>query len=254
MQTTTIAEPVLAALSAASFEGDRLVLTSNLDRKLYEQVAKVIEAAGGKWERRAKAHLFPTNAQEAIEPILLEGRIPKKTEKQRFEAFFTPPPVVALVVAAADLQPGHLVLEPSAGHGALVRAALSIGCSVEAYEINPASADVLIEIDGRLYVEETDFLTVPVPERLYDRVIMNPPFGRQTDIDHVRHAFSMLKPGGRLVSVMSAGVRFRQDRKATAFRELVMEHRGNIRALPEGSFSSSGTEVNTVLVTILAKP
>ncbi len=98
-----------------------------------------------------------------------------------------------------------------------------------------------------------DFLLIP--ERPgYDRVIMNPPFADKADIAHIRHALGFLRPGGILVSVMSAGVQFREDRTTAAFRELVTSSGGEITALPDGSFAESGTDVRTVLVTIYADP
>ena len=45
----------------------------------------------------------------------------------------------------------------------------------------------------------------------FDRVVMNPPFCRGRDLDHVRHALRFVAPGGRLVAIMSAGVAFRED-------------------------------------------
>jgi hypothetical protein len=59
-----------------------------------------------------------------------------------------------------------------------------------------------------------------------------------------------LKPDGRLVAIMSAGVSFRQDKRTTAFRKLVEERGGMIEPLPEDSFKESGTSVNTVLVVV----
>ena len=76
---------------------------------------------------------------------------------------------------------------------------------------------------------------------------MNPPFAKQQDIEHVTHAFRCLKPAGRLVSVMSAGVVFRETKLAREFRAF-MEKRGGYERNPEGSFKVSGTNVNTVTV------
>jgi hypothetical protein len=53
-----------------------------------------------------------------------------------------------------------------------------------------------------------------------------------------------------VLAIMSAGVEFRSDKKTKAFRALVAEHLGDIERLPAGSFKSSGTDVNTVLVTM----
>lgn len=97
--------------------------------------------------------------------------------------------------------------------------------------------------------EPTDFLTVE-PDPVYDRVVMNPPFGRQADIKHVSHALKFLKPGGLLVSVMASSVTFRSNKLTTDFRQLIEERGGHIEELPEGAFKSSGTMVNTVIVVI----
>ena len=81
---------------------------------------------------------------------------------------------------------------------------------------------------------------------------MNPPFADQADIDHVTHALSFLKPGGKLVAIMSAGVTFREDRKASDFRALIWGMGGTMNELPEDSFKQSGTNVRTVLVEVRA--
>ena len=54
--------------------------------------------------------------------------------------------------------------------------------------------------------------------------------------------------GPTLVSVMSAGVAFRQDKEHREFREYVAANGGSIEPLPDDSFRSSGTGVRTVLV------
>ena len=64
------------------------------------------------------------------------------------------------------------------------------------------------------------------------------------------HALTFLRPGGRLVAVMSAGVRFRQDARSTSFRALLHDLPAEIHDLPDGSFLASGTAVQTVIVTI----
>src|SRR4030042_4964611 len=102
-----------------------------------------------------------------------------------------------------------------------------------------------------LKIIQADFLSVE-PKPLYDRVVMNPPFEMQQDIDHVMHAWKFLKPGGRLVSIMSSGVLFRENKKTSEFRNHIDEF-GNMERLPEGSFKESGTMVNTCIV-VLDKP
>lgn len=93
-------------------------------------------------------------------------------------------------------------------------------------------------------------VSMPDPSDLYDTVVMNPPFDRERDIDHVTHALSFLKTGGHLVAIMSAGTEFRETRKAIAFRELMESMGAQWKELPPGSFAESGTYVNTVMLSV----
>ena len=79
----------------------------------------------------------------------------------------------------------------------------------------------------------------------YDRIIMNPPFSNRRDAEHVRHAYSLLKPGGRIVAIMGEGVFFGQDKKAQDFREWLESVDGTSEKLPEGSFMDPSLPVNT---------
>lgn len=79
----------------------------------------------------------------------------------------------------------------------------------------------------------------------YDRIIMNPPFGDRRDAEHVRHAYSLLKPGGRLVAIMGEGVFFGKDKKAEEFREWLDTLGGTSEKLPEGSFMDPSLPVTT---------
>lgn len=152
------------------------------------------------------------------------------------------------------------ILEPSAGTGKLIIPAIRTVEDyhgrkshrvVDAIELQPDLARRLREWgDNQLRrVIEADFLMIsPSETGLYDGVIMNPPFDRERDIDHVTHALKFLKPDGWLMAIMSAGVEFRETRKAAAFRKLLDSRKGWIIDLPKGSFAEVGTYVNTVLV------
>lgn len=242
-----IDQDVLAVLSVAEVNGAALLLTGQLDRKLYERTNKVIEAAGGKWNRKAKAHVFDADAADRIDQMILSGEV--EVPKDEFNFFPSPPAVVARLLSLADVRAGMRVLEPSAGKGAIAYACVDLGAVVDCYELMEANFAALAG-DIRLgSVRRLDFLT-QAPEPSYDRVVMNPPFLKQADIKHVMHALQFLKPGGRLVAVMSAGVSFRNDARTTAFRQLVEARGGSIKALPENSFKASGTGVNTVIAVV----
>src|SRR3546814_13421981 len=88
----------------------------------------------------------------------------------------------------------------------------------------PGLAHELRVLHGFEAVRQADFLTLP-PSPIYDRIVMNPPFDRGRDCDHVRHAFGFLKPGGILVAVMSARAEFRDDKRHRAFHRIVEQCR-----------------------------
>ncbi len=137
------------------------------------------------------------------------------------------------------------VLEPSAGTGQLARRAMKHGATVDCVEIQPHLTEMLAT-NGKVWNQ--DFLALaPETTGLYDVVVMNPPFDRERDIDHVVHAMKFLKPDGCLVAIMSAGTEFRETRKSIAFRELLASKNGQLIDMPIGSFSEVGTNVNTVI-------
>ena len=240
---------VLAVLDRSQTDGNSLTLVGQLDRRLYERTNKVLEAAGGKWNRKAKAHIFTSSAADAVEQIVLTGEI---SVPRDFGFFPTPPPVVERLIELADITPGMKVLEPSAGTGNIVAGLHSAGAMVDAVELLDSNVAALKAQGLATTVDVGDFLKKS-PRPTYDRVVMNPPFGRQDDIRHVTHALQFLKPTGLLVSVMSAAITFRSNKLTTDFRDLIHRRGGDIEELPEGSFKSSKTNINTVIVTIKAQ-
>lgn len=257
MKTKKIDQDVLAVLSRCEYMDNRVYLPSGqLERKLYEGINKVLAAAGGKWTRGLKAHLFEagTNAAERCEGIMLTGEY-ALPPKDAFEFFETPPAVLDILMDCAQVEQFMTALDPEAGDGAITQRLVDAGAKVTAMEIDErhrASFRASGHSLGQLEIGWGDFLAWRPghPAHLFDRVVMNPPFSRQQDIKHITHALRFVKPGGRLVSVASAGVIFREDARAVAFRTLVEHHRGEIERLPEGAFKVSGTGVNTCVVTM----
>lgn len=169
--------------------------------------------------------------------------------------FPTPAPVIAHMLELAGIEPGHRVLEPSAGKGDILDALR---------EQHPQAIVTAIEFNGTLHdvlaakghtVERADFLE---HTGQYDRIVMNPPFENGAEIAHVRHAFAQLAAHGRLVSVMSDGPFFRQDRQAAEFREWLESLAGVSEPLPEDAFNTRDafrpTGVRTRLVTLDRSP
>lgn len=167
--------------------------------------------------------------------------------------FPTPPALVERMVEQADIGPGMRVLEPSAGKGDIAEqlAGAADDVHVDTVEIAPLLRDLLAAKGFNVVAQDfTEFN--PNTDSHYDRIVMNPPFGNGADGDHIKHAYSMLKAGGRIVAIAGEGIFSRSDRKAMAFREWLDRVGGTSEPLPEGSFKSSfrPTGVNTRLVVI----
>jgi protein-L-isoaspartate O-methyltransferase len=220
---------------AAEIEAARQVL---LTRKTEEARARV-EASKAYAPEREKA------AQEAA---------PFEAVKQALKAgvqvvaapqlFSTPPALAARMVELAGIEPGDHVLEPSAGTGNILRALRGLVAEMPlAIEIDVRLADAL-RLQGNADVIACDFLQLEEPEDAstkFRRVLMNPPFGKGQDCQHIRHALKFLKPGGRLVAICADGPRQQAELRplATTWEEL-----------PDGTFRDQGTNVRTVLLTV----
>lgn len=257
-----IKDEVLAVLSAVECIDNEARIVAQLDRKLYVETNKVLEALGGKWNRKAKAHLFTGDAARLLDTVITTGEVTTAREIGFFE---TPAGLARELCAMADVREGHVCLEPSAGSGRIVKA-LAAYCPADiemveydaercrrlASQVEPLAArfpGVRFTVCG---IAE-DFMDVTHralwSAQLVDRVVMNPPFckvGKGDHLDHVRHAFEMLKPGGVLVSVLPVSVEFRQDRRHVAFREWYESLGGETQRLPEDAFKESGTGVRTL--------
>lgn len=245
-----INKDILKIIEAGTSEGSRYYLPKiQLDRKTYVAVNKVLEALGGKWNKRLKAHIFPETIEEAIDNVILTGEvIDLKKELQFFE---TPPELAEKLVRMAEIQPGAFCLEPSAGKGNIAEAlAKEVDkTQIVCYDICEEFAQILRKKNFRAY--HWDFMERSL-EPIYERVVMNPPFTKQQDIDHVLHALTFLCKGGILVSVMSAGVMYRTNKKTKEFWDIVYKQKKyEVEELPEDSFKSSGTKVNTVVLKIV---
>lgn len=167
------------------------------------------------------------------------------------DLFETPQRVAeALVRDFARVEPGERVLEPSCGPGRIVRAILAAGASCKAIDIQTNELDRDLQDSPAVSSSlGLDFLTAS-PDMIgrFHHVIMNPPFSGKRDVLFVAHAWQFVAAGGSLTAIMSAGVKFRTDKKTEQFRQWVHKMGGTITDLPAGTFAESGTNVSTVVV------
>lgn len=225
-------------LANSKVEGNRLFLPdSKLDRKLYVAVNKVLTAIKGKWNKHAKAHIFNEPPTDTIDTILLTGEY--TDQKKEFQFFETPQTLAIKLVEMAEIREREPVLEPSAGRAGIAK--LIDGC--HCVELDPGNRAFLVE--NGFPVVGSNFMDF---NECYDVIVANPPFSRQQDINHVNKMIDLAKR--RVVSVMSASVMFRDNKKTIDFRARINGLGGTIEMLPEKTFAKSGTNVSTCVVCV----
>lgn len=254
-----VAEEVLGVLSALEYPAvDQVRITEQLDRAMYAKVNKVLESIGGKWNRSKKVHLFGSDARVRVDHVIDTGEV---TTAGDVGFFPTPVPLARKLVELADIRPGMTVLEPSAGTGRIVDALLAVDdVLVTCVERDAAMRKRLSQYNARVQCADVDdFMRFDIG-RLddgemfgFERTVMNPPFGKVGEgdhLDHVRHAFDLMSADGILVAVLPSSIKFRRDRRYTAFRTWLTDLEADIEDLPPGTFKESGTGVNTVTVRV----
>ena len=225
-----------------------------LDRKLYQDVAKALELIGGKWKgNKIMGFVFQTDPRDLLSEIA-GGE--KRNLKKEFQFFATPSLLADELVFQAQVEPWHDVLEPSAGQGAIIEAILRIQLErknpIDYCELMPVNQLIMEKkIKGGLNAKfiNADFLTLE-PTKRYDRIIANPPFQNNQDIAHIMRMYDFLKPGGILVSVASTHWQKSENRKEIEFRDWLKSKKNDIDEVPAGSFKESGTNVAGVIVII----
>lgn len=258
-------EKTLQVLNACTIHGNNVKLPEEqLDRKEYEQVKKALEDIGGKW-KGGKIAAFVFDYDPTDRMTQLQGG-EKVNLKKEYQFFATPAGLADKLVEIAEINDPCEILEPSAGRGAIIEAihrkfpTLTVDCFELMYEnLNYLLNDFSIDHDIRILLtghnKESDF--TKIVELIstdfiakYDRIIANPPFTKNQDIQHVMMMYNLLKSKGRLVSIMSEHFIFADDAQSKQFRHFLTTVKSDVYDIPAGTFKESGTMVKSRIVVI----
>lgn len=235
-------EALLASLRKMIVNGNRLELPKDEHFDNYPQVKKCLITAGAKYKR--SGFDFPEGAQTVLDRLLGGEAI---NDKKKYQYFATPDGFAKTLIEQAEVTANCRVLEPSAGQGAIANIVRDMGAGCTVVELMPQNVKAL-ERQG-YEVHNHSFLELTENELgLFDKIVANPPFTNNQDIDHIRHMFSLLKPGGRLVSVASVSWTFGQQKKQVAFRAWLEDLGAVVTTVAAGTFKESGTQVETVVI------
>ncbi|MFZ3482137.1 hypothetical protein [Sphingomonas sp. 3-13AW] len=237
-------------LSRSTVVGTVLKLPGDqLDRPLYASTDKVLKALGGKWDRRAGGHSFPFDPLPKLDEALSSRQIIHR--QQKLQLFETPPELAARLCDMIDIGAGDVCLEPSAGCGRIVTAmADRTPDQIIAVEVDQDNAAILVDQARHDRLIVGDFLQQEPSTMRATVVAMNPPFSRNQDIRHVRHAYECLRPGGRLGAIVSEHGFFGQEKECAEWRQWLADVAAHIEAVPAGAFKASGTSVPTRIIII----
>lgn len=252
-----ISESVLFILGQCRVEGNTLYLpNTQLDRSDYVAVNKVLEALGGKWNRKAKGHVFDYDPEEALEAAIISGEV--TDTKKVFQFFETPSELAERLCDMAEINADSIVLEPSCGKG---RIADAVWRRKPKYllgvELNPDMKRYLAEKPYGTLVGQDFLMYDPADHCIahsecedFNRIVMNPPFAQHQDAIHVRRAYELLAPGGVLVAITGVSFKFRADRIYENFRGFLEQTGAEVFDLPAGTFKDSGTMVPACIIKI----
>lgn len=154
----------------------------------------------------------------------------------------TPAAAADEIVERAYPRDGFRILEPSCGDGAILdalrRYATKHNVSLRATGVEYDAGRAEQARAKGFGVMTANFLQVQ-PDPVFDLVLMNPPFYGKHYQKHVEHARKFLKPGGVLYAILPV--------TAVTDHGYVEPGRGwdVWKDLPPGSFSESGTNINT---------
>jgi hypothetical protein len=221
---------------------------TKLDRKLYLEVANALELIGGKWKGGKVCGFVFNEDPTGLLAQIANGE--KRNLKKEFQFFGTPDRLADRLIELADVRKGQKILEPSAGQGAIVKAInRAIGDqNIYCYELMPINQSFLLKMDTVSLLGDDFLKNNSLGE--YDRIIANPPFNKNQDIDHIREMYRLLKDGGRLVSIASEHWQLSNNKKELAFREWLSEIDAEILDVERGAFKESGTAVSGVIIII----
>ncbi|MHB1692585.1 MAG: N-6 DNA methylase [bacterium] len=241
---------VLDVLKSCKINGNVVTLPDmQLDRKLYQDVAKKIELIGGKWTRKVKGFLFPDDPTSLFTDICNGDN---RNIKKEFQFFETPDSIADKIISLAQIKETDRVLEPSAGRGSLIRAlnrVLPQKTNIFCYELMELNRKYLAENVKSANIMGNDFLADGHERNSkYDKIIANPPFNKKQYIDHIYKMYKKLMPNGILVTMAPTSWQFNLSKKEQSFNEWVNEKAVDIIPVKRGAFKSSGTEIETVIL------
>lgn len=188
--------------SHASHDGSNLLFVpfdaGNNDRGRKELHELLVKFGGRKLPR--SQYEFDYDPHPVLTEIAISGYVPEDVSHQFYS---TGEALAERVVDEAQIQDGDTVLEPSAGTGAIAKFLPTEGTTC--VEVAHIRCEIL-KAQG-FTAHKADFIEWAASHgRVYDRVVMNPPFSKGRAELHLNTAAGLLASGGKLVAILPASL------------------------------------------------
>lgn len=218
-----------------------------LERTEYLKVKKALELIGGKWKSgKVAGFVFATDPTDLLNQIA-NGE--KRNLKKEFQFFATPEKLAKKLVYLADLKNHNTILEPSAGQGAIIKEINKVcSCVPDCFELMEVNTIILNKSGLNFNLIGDDFFKHN--SKKYDKIIANPPFTKNQDIDHLKEMFKLLNRNGRLVCITSESWVNGNQKKQIAFKEWIEGLNSEIINIDKGEFKESGTMTGGKIIII----
>jgi predicted RNA methylase len=244
LETTTEQQAIAPDVQLARSVAEHLKTSKGIDKKTF--IALADAAYGG---TRAEGKYGPSEAYDALElgiNLYIQGlddagwvnadletahktirllqelqaatvsQTNRSGNKDLLQQFSTPPAYAYAISWLANIKPGDVALESSAGTGDIALQAKKMGAEVHANEIDPRRAALLEQIIPNVTQYDAEQIGNILNKKLSPNVIlMNPPFSHAgtrmgdkiisgTDRKHIDASLSLLEPNGRLVAIIGS--------------------------------------------------
>lgn len=164
----------------------------------YSDACNVLTSLGG--SLNDSVWHFNYAITEILRHVIITGCLPDQKAHQFYP---TPEKLARKAVELADIGADDECLEPSAGQGGI--ADYMPKAKTTCVEISPLHCAVL-KAKG-FDVVEADFLSWAMSAPKFDAIVMNPPYSEGRAKLHTEYSAALVKPGGRLVSILPASMR-----------------------------------------------
>ena len=218
---------------------------------------------GGHWSEAHKSFVFikevsietiKENIQKANNQIPLSK---EQIEREKLQAYFTPLEISKKMQQSAHICDNDIVLDPSAGTGNLVNGLNIPKENIFLVEPNPEFCEFLRR-NGYVNVIQSTFedaLDKRVLPNNISKILMNPPFSKQSDLKHILLAYELLNKGGTLVSIIGKNSLLERDinnQKSPTLENFINICKSSkihqIVNLEPASFEESGTICDTCMI------